>query len=387
MSSYLASQIVKRVGNLPHSLKRSSLAFIAMRVCLSLWFWVIDLFGLMERTSARPQLEGLELASGGFRGLFIDVWLRWDSAHYLRIAEFGYAADERSVFYPLYPILGRIARPLFAGDAWLGLLFISNAFTFLSFYLLDRWMVSLGREEQAPWALAGLAFFPTAFFLLSGYPHSLLLALTLFGLWCMSNKRWGLAFASGLAAGLTHSIALPISVLFAAWPTERRSYIQYLVALGPPLGMMAFLAWRIHMGFPDFVYMQKAIWGREWIAPWREFVLVQAQQFLGWRVLLLRSAPNILIATASLAAVVWAARNLARQHTLYQASFVLLIIATGTRFDFLSSVGRFALSGYPTFGAFAALLNSRRRRLYLLTFSGMIQLYLSGLFALWGFVG
>jgi hypothetical protein len=201
----------------------------------------------------------------------------------------------------------------------------------------------------------------------------------------MSNKRWGLAFMSGLAAGLTHSIALPISVLFAAWPTQRKSFIQYLVALGPPLGMMAFLAWRIHMGFPDYVHMQEAIWGRGWIAPWKE--LVQAQQFLGWRLLLLRSAPNILIAVASTAAVIWVARNLTRQHTFYQASFVLLIIATGTRFDFLSSVGRFALSGYPAFVAFAALLGPKRRRLYLLTFSAMVQLYLSGLFALWGFVG
>lgn len=385
MSSHLTNRIIARGRELPPSLKRSTLAFIAMRFSLSLWFGIIDALGLIPSAEGRASLEGISFASSGFRRSFIDVWLRWDGLHYFRIAEFGYLGDERSVFYPLYPMLGRLAGWLFAGDSWLGLLLVSNAFTFLSFYLLDRWMVSLGREKEAPWALAALAIFPTAFFLLAGYPHSLLLTLALFGIWCMSHRRWALAFLSGLAAGLTHSIALPLAVLYAAWPTRHGSHIRYLIALGPPLGMVAFLAWRIHMGFPDYVYMQKTIWGRAWIAPWRE--LVQAQEFLGWRLLLLRSAPNLLIALASIAAIVWSAKSLTRQHTLYMAAFVLLIIATGTRFDFLSSLGRFALSGYPLFAAFGALLRRKPQRLYLMALSTTLQLYLSGLFVLWGFVG
>ena len=33
-----------------------------------------------------------------------DVWARWDSVHFLRIAEHGYSASE-AAFYPLYPAL------------------------------------------------------------------------------------------------------------------------------------------------------------------------------------------------------------------------------------------------------------------------------------------
>ena len=367
------------------SLKRAAFTFLLQRVGLSLWFWVIDLLGLAERTSGTPALEGLQLATRGFRGAFVDIWLRWDSVHYLRIAQLGYAGDERSGFYPLYPLLGRVAGWLFGGDAWLGLLLISNLFAFCAFYLLDRWMVSIGRENQAAWALASLALFPSGFFLLAGYPHSLLLFLALTGIWCMANGRWSLAFLTGLAAGLTHSTALPLSILFLFWPAEKRKLGRLLAASGPPLGVAAFMAWRISQGYPDYAQLLNSVWGRGWIAPWT--ALIQAQETLGWPVLLLRSWPNILIAALSIWAIVWAAFNLAPQHALYQIGLVALLLATGTQHEFLTGFGRYALSGYPLFAAIPAILQSDRGRALSLAVWLMIQLYLSGLFVLWAFVG
>src|SRR6266542_5884552 len=47
-------------------------------------------------------------------GLFTDVWARWDSVFFLRIAEHGYETLTRSAtaFFPLYPgavgVLGRV---------------------------------------------------------------------------------------------------------------------------------------------------------------------------------------------------------------------------------------------------------------------------------------
>ena len=35
-------------------------------------------------------------------GAVTDVWARWDSVHFLRIAEHGYSTTE-AAFYPLYP--------------------------------------------------------------------------------------------------------------------------------------------------------------------------------------------------------------------------------------------------------------------------------------------
>ena len=38
-------------------------------------------------------------------GSFTDVWARWDSGWFLRIAEHGYHTGAETAFYPLYPAL------------------------------------------------------------------------------------------------------------------------------------------------------------------------------------------------------------------------------------------------------------------------------------------
>jgi hypothetical protein len=385
MFQTLSTSITESLRLRSSSLRRAAFAYFIQRVGLSLWFWVIDLLDLTERTTGIPALEGFQLATRGFRGAFVDIWLRWDSVHYLRVAQFGYAGDERSGFYPLYPLLGRFSGWILGGDTWLGLLIASNLFAFLSFFLLDRWMVSLGREEQAKWVHTSLVMFPTGFFLLAGYPHSLLLFLALAGVWSMVNRRWPLGFLCGLAAGLTHSTALPLALLFALWPDKKRRFGRLLAASGPPLGIAAFMAWRSYQGFPPYTQMMGAIWGRGWIAPWT--ALIQAQESLGWSVLILRSWPNVLIAALSLYAVFWAARNLQRQHAVYQAGLVALLLVTGTQHEFLTGFSRYALSGYPLFATIAAVLHKSRQRALFLGLSLMVQLYLSGLFVLWAFVG
>jgi Gpi18-like mannosyltransferase len=385
MFTAMLESLLEKLRIRSSSLKRAATAFLLQRFGLSLWFLAIDLLGLTERTSGVPALEGIQLATRGFRAAFVDIWLRWDSVHYLRIAQFGYANDERSGFYPLYPLLGRFSGWFLGGDSWLGMLFISNLFAFLSFFLLDRWIVSLGRDEQAPWMHASLVVFPTGFFLLAGYPHSLLLFLALAGVWCMANRRYLLAFVIGLAAGLTHSTALPLALLFVFWRDRKNWLGRLFAASGPPLGIGAFMAWRITQGFPAYIQIMRQVWGRGWIAPWT--AIVQARETLGCSVLLLRSWPNVLIAALSIYAVYWSARNLLPQHAAYQAGLVLLLLATGTEHEFLTGFSRYALSGYPLFAAIPAALHQDRPRALLLGLSLMIQLYLSGLFVLWGFVG
>jgi hypothetical protein len=367
------------------SWRRTLVAYFGLRILSSLWFWLIQVMGLTQAVSGPPALQGVQIVTTGFRGFFIDVWLRWDSVHYLRIAQPGYAGDVRSGFFPLYPLLGRAVGWLFGGDAWIGLLIVSNLAALLSFYLLDRWLVTLGREKQAPMALAWMALFPTGFFLIAGYPHSLLLLLVMLGVWSAGRRRWAFAFMSGLAAGLTHSTALPLSILFIFWPSPRRTLGRFLAALGPPLGVGLFLSWRIASGYPGFSELLRSIWGRQWIAPWT--ALIQAQEHLGWPVLLLRSWPNILVAAAAIVAIYWAAKNLPLQHAVYQGGLVLLLFATGTQFEFLAGFSRYALSGYPLFAALPAFFGSARRRLLAIIFSGAIQLYLAGLFVLWAFIG
>ena len=55
-----------------------------------------------------------------FAGSFEQLWLHWDTRHYIGIAQDGYTAvgDERLrlVFFPLYPLLMRLVSPLTGGN-------------------------------------------------------------------------------------------------------------------------------------------------------------------------------------------------------------------------------------------------------------------------------
>ena len=66
-----------------------------------------------------------------------DVWARWDSVHFLRIAEHGYSAAE-AAFYPLYPALVAAIGRVFFGHYVLAGVVVSLAATLGAFVLLER---------------------------------------------------------------------------------------------------------------------------------------------------------------------------------------------------------------------------------------------------------
>src|ERR1044072_9007102 len=73
-------------------------------------------------------------------GAITDVWARWDSVWFLRIAEHGYgsAKGAAAAFYPLYPAtVALLGRVLFGHYVLAGVI-VSLAASFVSFLLLSR---------------------------------------------------------------------------------------------------------------------------------------------------------------------------------------------------------------------------------------------------------
>ena len=70
----------------------------------------------------------------------VDVWARWDSVWFLRIAEHGYGATEEATaaFYPLYPLLVGVLGRVLLGHYVLAGILISLAAALGSFALLHR---------------------------------------------------------------------------------------------------------------------------------------------------------------------------------------------------------------------------------------------------------
>jgi Mannosyltransferase (PIG-V) len=131
-------------------------------------------------------------------GSITDVWARWDSVHFLRIAEHGYSKAE-AAFYPLYPGLVAAGGRAFGGHYVLAGIVVSLVTCLAAFVLLERVAEERLGADGARRAVLYLALFPTALFLQAVYSESLFLFLSLAAFMLAERGRIG---SAGVVVGL-----------------------------------------------------------------------------------------------------------------------------------------------------------------------------------------
>lgn len=161
-------------------------------------------------------------------GAVTDVWSRWDSVWFLRIAEHGYAEASPSgagpAFFPLYPALVRGVGWALGEHYVLAGILVSLAASLVAFLLFHRIAEERLGVDGARRSLLYLALFPTTFFLLAVYSEALFLALALAAFVLAERGRWaGAWIATGLAV-LTRlaGLALVPALLVLAWRRGER---------------------------------------------------------------------------------------------------------------------------------------------------------------------
>jgi hypothetical protein len=199
-------------------------------------------------------------------GAFTDVWARWDSVWFLRIAEHGYnaASGAASAFYPLYPgTVALLGRGLFGHYVLTGIL-ISLTAALGSFLLLYRVAEERLGADGARRAVLYLAVFPFTLFLQAVYSESLYLLLTLAAFVLAERRRF---LAAGGIAGLalltrpTGAALLPALGLLA-W--RERDRIRALASLA--VAPLLFAAYPLYLwaaeGDPWAFLRAQRIWSR-----------------------------------------------------------------------------------------------------------------------------
>ena len=169
-------------------------------------------------------------------GFVTDVWARWDSVWFLRIAEHGYGALEgtAAAFYPLYPAVVGVVGRVFFGHYVLAGIAVSLAASLAAFLLFhDLAETKLG-AEGARRAVLYLALFPMTLFLQAVYSEALFLLLAVAVFVLAERARFlPAALVTGLAM-LTRpvGVALLPALLVFAWRAEdrRRALASLLVA-------------------------------------------------------------------------------------------------------------------------------------------------------------
>jgi 4-amino-4-deoxy-L-arabinose transferase-like glycosyltransferase len=199
-------------------------------------------------------------------GAVTDVWARWDSVWFLRIAEHGYdsASGAAAAFYPLYPGMVSVVGWALFGHYVLAGILVSLAAAFAAFMLLYRVAEEWLGADGARRAVLYLAVFPFAFFLQAVYSESLYLLLTLAAFSLAERRRF---LAAGAVTGLalltrpTAAALLPALALLA-WRERDRLRALASLALAPLIfAAYPLYLWQAEGDAWGFLHAQR-LWSR-----------------------------------------------------------------------------------------------------------------------------
>jgi hypothetical protein len=296
-----------------------------------------------------------------------DIWARWDSVFFVRIAEHGY--DHASAaFEPLYPGLVSVVGHVFFGHYVLAGIVISLACALGAFVLLYGVAEQHLGADGARRVVLYLAVFPMALFLQAVYSESLFLLLALGAFALAERERFA---AAGVTTGLAvlarlAGIALVPALVVIAWRQRERARALGGLALAIPVAAIyPLLLWH-QVGDPwAFAHAQDR-WHRHvsragpFGGIWSAFVH-WTPSGAGVHHAIAVNAEDLafLVAFAVLAVVAW--RRFGAAYGLFAAvSLAIPLSYPSSRWPLLS-LPRFGLVVFPFFLALAALTNGRPR--------------------------
>jgi hypothetical protein len=233
-------------------------------------------FGLSGRAHAFDP-AGLTTPFGPVGDVLAAPLGRWDSVWYLAIAGAGYGDGAREAFFPLYPLLVRVAGvPL--GTALVGGALVSTALLGVALVVLHR-LVALDHDRAvARNAVLVTALFPMSFFFSAVYSESLFLALSVGAVYAARRERWAWAGALGGLAAMTRSagvvLLVPLALIYL-WDVGRpslrarrplRADVLWLALV--PLGLAAYCAFLALQGLDALApFHAQEVWFRLFAGP------------------------------------------------------------------------------------------------------------------------
>ena len=341
---------------------------------------------------------------------FVNPWFGWDTISYLGIAILGYRKGASIAFMPLYPLLIRIAAPIFGGNYLLAALVLSTLFCIIALILMYELFVAMYPEVNARAAVMMFMTFPTAFFLLAGYTESLFIALVLV-FWILArNKQWfwagviaGLATLTRLqgvtlsavllwimlmsliqqpASGLTGQLRQILGILksFREKPVKTVNATSWLAMFIPPLVAIAYQLWLRAAGYGTITSALRSHWRLETVPPWTGFLLFLQRlsssrfTYMDWIDLTL----FVVVLIASLIGL----RRLDPAFSLYIWLTLAVLLTRGTPPHLLASYSRYFLALFPLF-ILPAQLPNKYQRFSILSLFFSVQILLVSIF-LWG---
>lgn len=221
---------------------------------------------------------------------FAEIFAAWDSGWYWDIATHGYYfrpdGPSSIAFFPLYPMLMRLAAAPFGGGdraTWIAGILVSLLAYVGALVALHRLAMRLsGSREAARRTVLLVVVFPWSLFMTRVYSESVFLLTSVLAISAAYDRRWWYAGVWGALATLTRPngilIALPLVILamsdrpgirplamraaaLTPIPLAFAGFCAYVYALsGDALGWMAAQShWGYSLGHPPWQQLQRVL--------------------------------------------------------------------------------------------------------------------------------
>jgi Gpi18-like mannosyltransferase len=329
---------------------------------------------------------------GPFVARMYEYWNHWDTGHYIRIAQEGYTAQrpDTDAFFPLFPLLLRVADPVIPGPTPVAALVLANVACVGALLVLHRFAIHEFDVPTADRVLLFLMAWPTAFFLSAGYNESLFVLLSASAFMLMRQRRWWAAGIVGALASATRLSGVLLVIGFAAefirlrgWRPRRLDGAAILIM---PVGLSAFCAycWATLHDPLAFSHAQGE-WGRQVTLPWTGMVhaLDTIYSYPLLRPVAVHNFVDVVSTMVTIVLLVEAAVGpwLRRDQLpliLYSMASFLVVLTSPVGGDFpLQGSPRYALEFIPIFFLLARLGAARVfERIYLLPAIGLQAVFL-----------
>lgn len=370
----------------------------SLLVAITVWpiSWAAAFLAHLMFPNARPSGFSLPFANAGF----VEIFTAWDSGWYWDIAARGYyfTPDGQSsiAFFPLYPMLMRLAAAPFGGGAgatWIagiGVALAAELAALVALHSLTQRM--FGSREIARRTILYLSVFPWSLFHTRVYAESVFLLASTMAVSGAYDGRWWKAGTWGALATLARPngilIAIPLALMALAGKPDLRRLGGRAAALALiPLALAGFCWYAFALTGDALAWMSaQSQWGYSLgHAPWQQLQRVVGSFFqhgpYGY-FLTSPGAPIELLHTAIALLILGLTPIIFRRLGAALGTYVLISILVPLSSNALEGLGRYASVLFPVFMLLGSMTRARGHEALVMV-SLVFQTLLTGLFVNW----
>lgn len=354
---------------IPAPWQAASLAFMATRLPLALFAWLIHRF----LGPASPAGQFLYHGGGPHANWLVDAFQKWDSYWFLNIVRNGYhfygvqeqvqgvvaGIPETNVTpFPLYPMLIKGVGWL-TGDPAVAGLVVSQVCLFLALVLIYRLARLETDDNRANWAVWLFAAQPWTYAFSAIYSESLFFVLVVAAVLASRRNRFLLAGLAGMLASMTRLLGVLVLVpvgleyLSARQYKIRRIDGKALSLALIPLGILIYFGylWRI-TGNALAYFVAQTGWHKQVVGPWyHPFRWLTAGGFNG------ESLFDLGTTVFMCALLFLGYRRIRRSYWIYALAYFLVLMSSSD----LLGLARYCAGLFPVYLILAGLAESSPR--------------------------